>query len=71
MKILIIKLGALGDVINTFPLVVNLKKHFNAEIDWLVAPLSYPLWSTTRAWIMPFCLTKNGGDTPCPVHSKR
>lgn len=43
MKILIIKLGALGDVINTFPLVVNLKRYFNAEIDWLVAPLSYPL----------------------------
>lgn len=43
MKILVIKLGALGDVINTFPLVVHLKKHFNAEIDWLVAPLSYPL----------------------------
>lgn len=43
MKILIIKLGALGDVINTFPLVVNIKKYFNAEIDWLVAPLSYPL----------------------------
>jgi len=43
MKILIIKLGALGDVINTFPLVVNMKKYFNAEIDWLVAPLSYPL----------------------------
>ncbi|PIE61551.1 MAG: hypothetical protein CSA29_02770 [Desulfobacterales bacterium] len=43
MKILLIKLGALGDVINTFPLAVNLKTHFNAEIDWLVAPLSYPL----------------------------
>jgi lipopolysaccharide heptosyltransferase II len=43
LKILIIKLGALGDVINTFPLVVNLKKYLNAEIDWLVAPLSYPL----------------------------
>ncbi|SDT84216.1 glycosyltransferase family 9 protein [Desulfobacula phenolica] len=43
MKILIIKLGALGDVINTFPLVINLKKYLNAEIDWLVAPLSYPL----------------------------
>ncbi len=43
MKILLIKLGALGDVVNTLPLAVNLKKHFNAEIDWLVAPLSYPL----------------------------
>ncbi|PIE64432.1 MAG: hypothetical protein CSA26_08125 [Desulfobacterales bacterium] len=43
MKILLIKLGALGDVINTFPLVVNLKKQRDVEIDWLVAPLSYPL----------------------------
>lgn len=43
MKILIIKLGALGDVINTFPAVIRLKKYFNAEIHWLAAPLSYPL----------------------------
>ncbi len=43
MKILIIKLGALGDVINTFPLVVNLKRHLACEIHWLVAPLSYSL----------------------------
>jgi len=43
MKILIIKLGALGDVINTFPAVIRLKHHFHAEIHWLVAPLSLPL----------------------------
>lgn len=43
MKILIIKLGALGDVINTFPVVVTLKQNLDAEIHWLVAPLSYPL----------------------------
>jgi heptosyltransferase-1 len=43
MKILIIKLGALGDVINTLPLVIKLKQHFNAQIHWLVAPLSFPL----------------------------
>jgi len=43
MKILVIKLGALGDVINTLPAVINIKHFFNAEIDWLVAPLSYPL----------------------------
>ncbi len=43
MKILIIKLGALGDVINTFPLIVALKKETNARIDWLVAPLSHSL----------------------------
>ncbi len=43
MKIIIIKLGALGDVINTFPLVVALKQNLDAEIHWLVAPLSYPL----------------------------
>ncbi len=43
MKILIIKLGALGDVINTLPLAISLKKHLKAEIHWLVAPLSFPL----------------------------
>lgn len=44
-NILFIKLGALGDVINTLPLAVNLKKQLNANIHWLVAPLSYPLVS--------------------------
>ncbi|MBC2703072.1 glycosyltransferase family 9 protein [Desulfobacula sp.] len=43
MKILIVKLGALGDVINTFPLAVNLKEKLECEIHWLVAPLSYLL----------------------------
>ena len=43
MKILIIKLGALGDVINTIPLAIQLKQHLNASIHWLVAPLSYPI----------------------------
>lgn len=43
MKILIVKLGALGDVINTLPLAIQLKKHLQARIHWLVAPLSYPL----------------------------
>ncbi len=43
MKILIVKLGALGDVINTLPSVIQLKNHFHADIHWLVAPLSLPL----------------------------
>ena len=42
-KILIVKLGALGDVINTLPAVIQLKTRFQAEIHWLVAPLSHPL----------------------------
>ncbi len=45
MDILIIKLGALGDVINTFPLVVNLKTKLDARIHWVVGPLSSPLVS--------------------------
>ena len=49
MKVLIVKLGALGDVINTLPLVINIKKHLNAEIHWLVAPLSFPLVSEHEA----------------------
>lgn len=45
MDILIVKLGALGDVINTFPLARILKNRLRARITWLVAPLSYPLVS--------------------------
>lgn len=43
MQILIVKLGALGDVINTLPLAVQLKAHLGARITWLVEPLSFPL----------------------------
>lgn len=43
MNILIIKLGALGDVINTLPLVVNLKTKLGARIHWVVESLSSPL----------------------------
>ncbi len=43
MQILFIKLGALGDVINTLPLAILLKKELDAHISWLVEPLSYPL----------------------------
>lgn len=43
MRVLIVKLGALGDVINTFPLAVTLKRELGCTIDWLVAPLSHPL----------------------------
>jgi ADP-heptose:LPS heptosyltransferase len=43
MDILFIKLGALGDVINTLPLTITLKEQLNAHIHWLVEPLSSPL----------------------------
>lgn len=43
MDILIVKLGALGDVINTLPLVISLKTHLKARIHWLIEPLSYSL----------------------------
>ncbi len=43
MDILFVKLGALGDVINTLPLAVNLKRHLGARIHWISEPLSAPL----------------------------
>ncbi len=49
MKILVVKLGALGDVINTFPAVSRIKNHFHADIHWLVAPLSYDFVSGHRS----------------------
>ncbi|RJQ76877.1 MAG: glycosyltransferase family 9 protein [Desulfobacteraceae bacterium] len=49
MDVLIVKLGALGDVINTLPLVIALKEQLGARIYWLVAPLSYPLLAEHEA----------------------
>jgi len=43
MKILFVKLGAMGDVINTLPLAIALKERLGARIHWLVEPLSLPL----------------------------
>jgi lipopolysaccharide heptosyltransferase I len=43
MDILFVKLGALGDVINTLPLAVSLKNNLDAGITWLVEPLSFPI----------------------------
>ncbi len=42
---LIIKLGALGDVVNTLPLAIRLKQHFDARIHWISEQLSFPLLS--------------------------
>ena len=43
MDILIVKLGALGDVVNTLPLAVRLHRKLNARIHWLIEPLSCPI----------------------------
>jgi len=58
MDILIIKLGALGDVINTLPLVINLKKNLGARIHWIVEPLSFPLVSAHASVEQPICFNK-------------
>lgn len=49
MKILFIKLGALGDVINTLPLATHLHDLCNAEITWITESLSYPIVKNHRA----------------------
>jgi ADP-heptose:LPS heptosyltransferase len=49
MNVLIIKLGALGDVINTLPLATALKDQLGARIHWLVEPLSHPLLAVHEA----------------------
>jgi heptosyltransferase-1 len=43
MDILIIKLGAFGDVVNTLPLAIRLRDHYKARIHWVTEPLSFPL----------------------------
>jgi heptosyltransferase-1 len=58
MQILFIKLGALGDVINTLPLAIILKKELNAHISWLVEPLSYPLLDSHSSVDTTICFDK-------------
>jgi len=61
MDVLIIKLGALGDVINTLPLAIMLKDQLAARIHWLVAPLSYPLLATHAAVDHPILFDSRQG----------
>ena len=43
-KILIVKLGSIGDVVNTLPLVNALKAGMpTVELGWLIEPKSYPI----------------------------
>lgn len=67
MDILIVKLGALGDVINTLPLAVQLKRHLQARVHWLVAPLSYPLVSHHPAVDRAILFDKNNWRTTLPA----
>jgi ADP-heptose:LPS heptosyltransferase len=59
MDILIVKLGALGDVINTLPLAISLKSHLKARVHWLVAPLSLPIVSRHPAVDRTIIFDKN------------
>lgn len=59
MDVLIIKLGALGDVINTLPFAWRLKNDFNAKITWIVEPLSYPLIVNNRVCDNAVLFNKN------------
>jgi ADP-heptose:LPS heptosyltransferase len=66
MDILVIKLGALGDVINTLPLVINLKCHLGARIHWVVEPLSFPIVSAHRCVDNAICFNKQAWRQSLP-----
>lgn len=66
IKILFIKLGALGDVINTLPLAVALKDNADVTIDWLVAPLSLPLVENHKAIDRAIVFDKNNLSKSLP-----
>jgi ADP-heptose:LPS heptosyltransferase len=66
MDILIIKLGALGDVINTLPLVINLRRHLDARIHWVVEPLSFPIVSAHQSVESTICFNKHSWKQSLP-----
>lgn len=56
MRILIIKLGSIGDVVHTLPALVSLRKKFaSAEIFWAVEEKSFPILEDNPLldWIIP------------------
>ena len=66
MKILIIKLGALGDVVRTLPIAEALKKKYpNSEITWLTKQNALELFENhpfvNKAFAIPF-ITQNKFD---------
>lgn len=66
MKILIIKLGALGDVVRTLPIAEALKKKYpNSEITWLTKQNALELFENhpfvNKAFSIPF-ITQNKFD---------
>jgi lipopolysaccharide heptosyltransferase I len=73
MKILIIRLSAMGDTIHTLPVAASLKRNLpGLELSWLVEPLSAPLLKNNPAVDKVYVLhkqewlrnlfTKNGGN---------
>ncbi|MDP8235395.1 MAG: glycosyltransferase family 9 protein [Candidatus Erginobacter occultus] len=60
-KILIVKLGSIGDVVNTLPLVNALREGFpEAEIGWLIEPKSFPIVEGQEA-VDRFIIHRRGG----------
>lgn len=60
-KILIVKLGSIGDVVNTLPLVNVLKSGYpETELGWLIEPKSYPIVEGHRS-VDRFIIYQRGG----------
>lgn len=60
-RILIVKLGSIGDVVNTLPLVNVLREGFpEAEIGWLIEPKSFPIVEGQEA-VNRFIIHRRGG----------
>jgi heptosyltransferase I len=60
-KILIVKLGSIGDVVNTLPLVNALREGFpKTEIGWLIEPKSYPIVEGQES-VDRFIIHRRGG----------
>ncbi len=63
-KILIVKLGSIGDVVNTLPLVNALRDGWpGAEIVWVIEPKSFPIVEGQGS-VDRFILHRRGGGWP-------
>ncbi len=70
-KILIVKLGSIGDVVNTLPLVNALREGLpEAEIVWLIEPKSFPIVEGQRS-VDRFIIHRRGDGWPAARETLR
>src|ERR1035441_164137 len=68
-RILVVRLGAMGDIVHALPAVAWLKQsHPDSLLTWLVEPRWAPLLEENPYVDRVVLLRRQSGSAPCPAH---